>query len=86
VDASDSARWIARALAGLFTVVTPRAWKTSCALVPPESGKSCFTWFSAVCDCEPGIVNVLSSWPPPSFMPAPAPASTRTHIASTSHR
>jgi hypothetical protein len=56
-----SAWLIAAALAGLVTVVAPRAAKTSCALVPPATGKSFFTWSSAACDDEPGMVKVLSS-------------------------
>jgi hypothetical protein len=83
--AFDSAWLIAAALAVLVTVVPPRAAKTSWALVPPAAGKSVFTWSSAVCDGEPGMVKVLSSWPPPIFMPAPAAASTTSQTATTSH-
>jgi hypothetical protein len=31
------------------------------------------------------MVKVLSSWPPPIFMPAPAAASTTSQAATTSH-
>ena len=41
--------------------------------------------YRAVCDCEPGMVNVLSSWPPASFAPTPAVASRISQIATTSH-
>ena len=83
--AFDSAWLIAAALAGLVTVVPPRAAKTSWALVPPAIGKSRRTWSSAVCDCEPGMVNVLSSWPPPIFMPTPAATTTSSQTVTTSH-
>src|SRR6185437_6992409 len=84
--AFDSARLIAAALAGLVTVVPPRAAKTSWALVPPAAGKSFFTWSSAVCDGEPGMVKVLSSWPPLIFMPAPAAMTTSSQVTTTSQR
>ena len=81
-----SVRSMSAALAGLASVVPSVAWKTSCALVPAAAGKSCCTWSSAVCDWEPGMVNVLSSVPPDTFAPAAPATSTSSHSATTSHR
>jgi len=57
-------------LAALLIELPSRAAKTSWALVPAATGKSFCTWFSAVCDCEPGMVKLLLSWPPLIFTPA----------------
>ena len=85
VAALSSVSLRAAALAGLASVVPSVAWKMSWALVPPAAGKSCCTWSSAVWDCEPGMVNVLSSWPPAALAPSAPATITRSQIETTSH-
>ena len=80
-----SASLTAAALALVCSVVSPCAWNSSCALVPLAVGNSFATTSSAFCDCEPGIVNELSSCAFAAFTPTIAAIKMTTHTATTRH-